>query len=341
MAKHSTIAMPPAGRSTRGVIDFASLGPWLLVIILVIGLTLLCLGGDWLARGAVSLALKLNISQVVVGLTVVSVATSMPEVITCFIATSKGSPGLAMGNILGSNIANIGLILGLTAILRPLDVQARLIRQESPILFGITVLFAILCWGTLGRIDGIVLLLLMAGYLFFIVDQARRQRMSPEEFTEESPEPVGATWKVAGLLLAGAAGLGIGAELVYGSSVEIARMLGVSETLIGLTIVAVATSLPELAASIAAALRKHSDIVAGNIVGSNIFNIVLIGGGVSTVYTLPVEQTLYRIEFPAMLLLTAVLWWSFFTGGKVSRREGAVFLTGYWVIIGLSTVFNQ
>lgn len=323
--------------------DFPS---YYLCLLLVAGLWLLSYGGDWMARGAASLALKLKINPVVVGLTVVSIATSMPELITTLVATGNNSPGLAIGNIVGSNICNIGLILGVAAVIAPLQIQSRLIRLEAPILLLVTGVFFLFCFsltgdGSIARWEGILLLCATVGYLFYMVRGARHGMESPGDVVaEELQEAVSSLKAIIILLAAGAIGLAIGAELVYQSSVIIAQRLNISETLIGLTIVAIGTSLPELAASIAAALRRQSDIVAGNIVGSNIFNILLIGGSVGTVYELDVTATLFRIEFPAMIFLTVMLWWTFWTDKTVSRREGIALLVLYSAIL-LISAFTQ
>nr|WP_267908130.1 calcium/sodium antiporter [Cerasicoccus arenae] len=316
----------------------------LLSFFLIVGLVLLCLGGDWLARGAASLALLLKINPVVVGLTIVSISTSMPEMITAFIAAKGGNSGLAIGNIVGSNLGNAGLILGIAALIYPITIQNRLIKQEVPLLVIVTVMFTLmsmggfLAAGEIGRLEGLLLLAGTAGYLFFMVFQAKRSGPTEnEELTEELKDPITSVAKCLSFVLIGAVFLALGAEFLVGSSVQIATRMGVSQVLIGLTLVALGTSLPELAASVAAALRKQSDIIAGNIVGSNIFNMLLIGGSVSTFYPLQVERRLFVIEFPSMVLLTLLLWFAFYTERKVTRLEGGFLVILYFVIIALSS----
>ncbi len=330
------------------MIDYDSLSYLLLGLLLLIGLVGLCLGGDWLANGAASLALIWKINPVVVGLTIVSIATSMPELITALMAASSGSSGLAVGNIIGSNLGNIGLILGLTALLTPITVQWRLIRQEVPILFIATLIFTFLCLqgymldGRLGKLGGGILLIGAIAYLVFLTLQAKRtQGGLQEEITDELGETTQSQWKCYGLILAGGVGLWLGAELLVNSSVVIASRLNISDELIGLTIVAIGTSLPELAASIAAARRKHSDIIAGNIVGSNIFNMLLVGGGTAVAFPLELDPRLFIVEFPAMLLLTVLLWIAFFSERKVTRIEGVLFLLLYGLIMTLSALSQQ
>lgn len=306
---------------------------------------MLCLGGDWLARGSASLALNLNINPVVVGLTIVSIATSMPELITAFIAAAGGNSGLAVGNIVGSNLGNAGLIMGIAALIYPVSIQSRLIKQEVPLLLVITVLFSLMSMGgflangEIGRVEGILLLVGTAAYLYFVTAQAKRSGLvEKEEYSEELKDPIRSIPKCMAYILLGAAALALGAEFLVGSAVEIATRLELSQVLIGLTVVAIGTSLPELAASVAAALRKQSDIIAGNIVGSNIFNMLLIGGSVSTFYPLQVDKRLFVVEFPAMVLLTLLLWVAFFTERRVTRLEGGFLLALYIVIIALSTL---
>lgn len=313
---------------------------WALAIFLVIGLAGLTFGGDWLTDGAATISVSMKINPVVVGLTIVSIATSMPEMLTSLMA-AKDSPGLALGNILGSNVANVGLILGVTALIAPLSVELRLIRREVPILIAVTLLFTVFAMGGFSRIEGCVLLFLTAAYLVYVVRGAR-QESSPAleaEFVEEIEASAGrSTLAGIGLVVLGGAVLALGADLLVGTSVEIAGRMGVSDTLIGLTIVALGTSLPELAASVAAARAGHSDICAGNIVGSNLFNILLIGGGVATIIPIPVDSSLFYVEFPAVILLTIFLLWVFKTGRIVSRKEGVALLLCYVAILTLSAL---
>jgi len=329
------------------VIPYAEFNTFLLVILLIAGLALLCFGGDWLARGAASLALNLNINPIVVGLTIVAVATSMPELIAGFFAAAQGLDGLVVGNVVGSNLGNMGLILGAAALIYPIRIQRRLLRQELPILLVVTVLFSFMGLslrggpGVLDRLDSVLLLSGVVAYVGFILHQVlrnRSQQPAEDEIAEEIVNPIRSQWVCAGWVLAGAIALAAGADFLVGSASQLASRMGVSEGLIGLTIVAVGTSLPELAASFAAAVRKQSDIIAGNIIGSNIFNMLLIGGGVSIVFPIQVDPRFYRIEYPCMLLLTILLWITCCTGRKVTRVEGGVLVVVYAVVILLATL---
>jgi cation:H+ antiporter len=311
---------------------------WLLLL-LAVGLGALTYGGDVLTRGAAAVSVNLQISPIVVGLTVVSIATSMPEMATSLTAATN-NPGIALGNILGSNVANIGLILGICALLAPLKIELRMIRREVPILIGVTVIFGLFALGGgFNRLEGLLLLALTAAYLIYIVRGAMAEGTTAvdEEFAQEAAAYGNRTTKSAlGLVLAGAALLAVGADVLVGASVEMALRLGASELFVGLTIVAIGTSLPELAASLAAVRAGHGDMCAGNIVGSNLFNILLIGGTVSTIAGMDVRNELLLVEFPALILLSALLLWVFKSGRIVSRKEGVILLSLYAVILLLS-----
>ena len=312
---------------------------WALLLILVVGLVALTYGGDWLTDGAVTISANFKINPVVIGLTVVSIATSMPEMATSLMA-AKSNPGIALGNILGSNIANIGLILGVAAMIAPLKIQLRMIRREVPILIFVTLLFgAFALGGGFQRLEGVVLLLLTVAYLIYVVRGAKEPdaQAAVEEFSANT-DTVGRRSTLAAMLLIllGGAGLAFGADCLVGASVELATRMAVSDLFIGLSIVAIGTSLPELAASISAVRAGHGDLCAGNIVGSNLFNMLLIGGGVSAFAGMDVRIELLLVEFPALVLLSALLLWIFKSGHIVSRAEGAFLLFLYVAILSLS-----
>ncbi len=312
---------------------------WALLLILVLGLFALTFGGDWLTDGAVALSANFKINPVVIGLTVVSIATSMPEMATSLMA-AKDNPGIALGNILGSNVANIGLILGIAAMIAPLKIQLRMIRREVPILIAVTLLFgAFALGGGFHHFEGLVLLLLTVAYLVYVVRGAKDPHAQAvvEEFAEGAEEVKRRSTLAALLLvLLGGVALAFGADCLVSSSVELATRMGVSDLFIGLSIVAIGTSLPELAASVAAVRAGHGDLCAGNIVGSNLFNMLLIGGGVSAFAGMDVRDELLLIEFPALVLLSALLLWIFKSGHIVSRAEGAFLLFLYVAILSLS-----
>ncbi len=313
---------------------------WLLLL-LVVGFAALTFGGDILTSGAAAISMNLKVDPIVVGLTVVSIATSMPEMAASLMA-AKDNPGIALGNILGSNIANIGLILGIAAVIAPLKIELRMIRREVPILIGVTVIFGLFAMGGgFGRFEGCLLLALTAAYLIYVVRSAKASN-SPEmteEFSESTQELGGKStrWAIF-LVVAGGTLLTLGANVLVGASVEIAMRMGASELFVGLSIVAIGTSLPELAASISAVRAGHGDMCAGNIVGSNIFNMLLIGGGVSAIAGMDVRDELLLVEFPALILLSGLLLWFFKSGHIVSRREGVYLLFIYAAILSLSAL---
>lgn len=313
---------------------------WLLLLLLI-GFVALTFGGDFLTSGAAAISVNLRIDPIVVGLTVVSIATSMPEMATSLMA-AKDNPGIALGNILGSNIANIGLILGIAAIISPLKIELRLIRREVPIMIGVTIIFGLFALGGgFHRIEGAILLTLTVAYLIYVVRGAKAKDSEDaiDQFTEGTEELARKTTKSAVAFVAlGGALLALGADVLVGSSVELALRMGASDLFVGLTIVAIGTSLPELAASVAAVRAGHGDMCAGNIVGSNLFNILLIGGGVSAIAGMDVRNKLLLVEFPAVIILSALLLWFFKSGHIVTRREGVYLLFLYAAILSLSAL---
>lgn len=314
---------------------------FLLCGLMLFGLLALSFGGDWLTTGAATLSLNLKMSPVLVGLTIVSMATSMPEMLTSLFAAFE-SPGLAMGTIVGSNLANTGLILGVTALILPLRIQLRLIQREVPLLLGATGLFYSFSFGQLARWEGLILLLLLLSYLVYIVIEVRQGAGDESaEFDEEiAVQGQRSTWSALFLLSVGVIGLSLGADILVQSSVELAGRMGVSPTLIGLTVLAFGTSLPELAACVAAARAGHSGICAGNIVGSNLFNLLLIGGGVAAINPIPVARELLYFEMPALIVLTLGLVYFFKTGHTVTRKEGGC-LVLYYVLVILAAAWMR
>ena len=319
-------------------LPFADLHLFWLLLLLAVGFFALASGGDILTSGAAAVSVNFKIDPIVVGLTVVSIATSLPEMATSFIA-AKDSPGIALGNILGSNIANIALILGIAAVIAPLKIKPRLIRPEVPILIGMTIIFSLFAMGGgFSRVEGLILLTLTAAYLIHVVRGAK-VKGSQESPMEGIDVIARKTTKTAVFfILIGGTLLALGAEVLVGASVEMAMRMGASELFVGLTIVAIGTSLPELAASVAAVRAGHGDMCVGNIVGSNIFNMLLVGGGVSAFVGMKVRDELLLVEFPALILLSGLLLWFFRSGHVVSRREGVSLLFLYVGILSLSAL---
>ena len=322
-------------------LPFPNYSLWILIIFLVVGFVGLNYGGDFLTEGSVAIASNFHINKAVIGLTVVSMATSMPEMITSLLA-AKTSPGLAIGNIIGSNIANVGLILGITALIIPLNVQSRLIKREIPLLIAVTGLFIFFAVGGYQRWEGFVMLSIMVIYLYCIVKWEKRDSARAKELHDGSPIESKQHSNITGFMFIslGVILLAAGADLLVGTSVELATRMGISDVLIGLTIIALGTSLPELAASIAAARAGHQDICVGNIVGSNLFNMLLIGGVVASLIPIPVDKQLFWLELPAMMIIVLVFLWFSKRGGKISRKEGLILLTLYATILTLSS-FSQ
>ncbi len=299
-------------------------------VLLVLGILLLYLGGETLVRNATRLARALGISPLVVGLTVVAFGTSAPELAATVTAALKGAPGVALGNVVGSNIANLGLILGLAALISPLRTTARFLRREVPFMLGVSVLmFGLVQDGMVTRANAAVLLLLLGVYLTYLL----REEREPPEVEAEFVEAYGAdrvpVWR--GLLGVGA-GVGLlvlGADALVEGAVALARGFGVSERVIGLTVVAVGTSLPELASALVAALRRESDIVLGNLVGSNVFNVLAILGVTALVRPVPVQTGAVQLDLGVMLGLSVLVWPFLYTGYRLGRREGAALLLAY------------
>jgi cation:H+ antiporter len=307
----------------------------------VAGLATLYLGAEWLVRGAGRLARRFGVSALVVGLTVVAFGTSAPELVVSAFAAGRGQGDVAVGNVIGSNIFNILAILGVTALLFPIVVQRSLIVRELPIMLAATLLFPLLILdGRIDRVDALLLTAAFAVYLGAMIWLARRQPaidLAGAAFDRDllaSDDPTHArVLHSVGLILVGIIALVAGARLLVDSALVFARTAGVSELVIGLTIVAAGTSLPELATATVAALRRESDIAIGNVVGSNIFNVLAILGIAGFVQPLPIHPELIRFEVPVMVAASLLLLPLAFTGRRLDRWEGALLLLAYLVFL--------
>jgi cation:H+ antiporter len=310
-------------------------------IYFVIGLLVLYYGADWLVAGAARLARRLGTSPLVVGLTVVAFGSSAPELLVGIVASVADQSDVVLGNVVGSNILNVALILGVAALVKPLRVGMRILSREVPLMVVFTVLVvALMLDGAIGRGDGVVLLVGFVGFLWFVLRAARSE--SPEvaeEYlkfeTTRRGEVAGRGWRDGALVVLGLFGLVIGAVLLVTSSVYFARIMGVSEVVIGITVVAIGTSLPELATCVVAALRSEPDIALGNAVGSNIFNLVSILGVSAVIRPIPVGRELLDFEVPAMILFAVILVPLAWRGRVLGRGSGAVLLAGYIVFTGI------
>lgn len=295
------------------------------------GLAILVIGAEGLVRGSSALALRLGISPLVVGLTVVAFGTSSPELAVSVDSALRGASSIALGNVIGSNIANIALILGITAFIRPMLVQHSLIKEQIPTMIGVSILLWVLLLDqTLGFWNG---LLLVSGLVIYIYMSYRNSRNDETvESVELLPGDVASlqdkVWFCLILIALGLAALVGGGMLLVDSAVELARLFNIDETIIGLTIVAIGTSMPELATSVVAALRKQSDIALGNIVGSNIFNILSILG-IASIITPLSSAGFSQVDFGVMIGFAIILLPMCMTRRKLDRVEGIVLIAGY------------
>lgn len=305
-------------------------------LLFILGLASLVGGAELLVRGASRMALSLGIAPLVVGLTIVAFGTSAPEVAVSVGAAMDGTTDLAIGNVVGSNIFNILLILGLSAIIVPLSVHAQIIRQEVPVMIGATVLLvALILDGSLSRVEGALLLLTLAAYTFFLIRQARSAPADESAALEaELPAAGGwdSHWAVQLLMMgAGLALLVLGSGALVEAATAAALAMGVSELVIGLTIVAAGTSMPEVATSIMAAIRGQRDIAVGNVIGSNVFNLLGCLGAASVVSNggLVVPPALLNFDLWVLLAVSLACLPIFITGREIARWEGGVFMLYY------------
>lgn len=312
----------------------------------VLGLITLVVGAEVLVRGASRLALSLGVSPLVVGLTVVAFGTSAPELAVSVGAALGGSPDLAIGNVVGSNIANILLILGISALIAPLVVHEQIIRQEIPIMIGAMLLMLVMALdGSISRLEAGVLFALVIAYTVFLVRQSRKaSREAEDEFAAEMPgdSQWDRHWSVQlALIIAGLGALVLGSNWLVGAAVAFAQAFGVSDLVIGLTVVAVGTSMPEIATSIIAALRGQRDIAVGNVVGSNVFNVFAVIGATGLVSAggVPVSEAARNFDLWVMVAVALACVPIMITGREIARWEGGVFL-GYYAAYTAWLVLN-
>jgi len=306
----------------------------LFCLAIVAGFLMLAWGADRFVDGASTMARALGVSPMIVGLTIVSLGTSSPEIIVAIMASAGGSPGLAIGNALGSNIANIGLVLGLTALIVPVAVRSQLLKREIPVLFLVMLLALVLMLdGDLGRMDGILLLTGLGLMFCWMITLGLRDRQDilQAEYADTIPVSqsmrVSAMWFIAGLVL-----LLLGSRLVVWGSVQVAHVFGISDLVIGLTIVAIGTSLPELMASVVSVWKNQPDIAIGNVVGSNMVNILAVLSLPALIHPSDVEPQILSRDMPVMFLFTLALLLmarGFRGFGNISRLEGAMLVAGF------------
>jgi cation:H+ antiporter len=308
-------------------------------LLIIAGLAALLFGGEMLVRGAVALAGALRISPMIIGLTVVGFGTSSPELLTSLQAAFAGSPGIAVGNVVGSNLGNILLILGITAVLAPITVHPAMLRRDGSVMAAASVLCLVaVLGGELGRIAGGGLFAALILYLVLTIWYERRhQTPATELYLQEAETLPNLETKWSKGLLIFAVGLAItllGARLLVTGAISVATLLGLSESVIGLTIVAIGTSMPELVTSLIAARKGHGDVALGNVIGSNIFNILGILGVTSLVHPLTVPASIAQFDIWVMLAATGVLLFFARTGWRIGRREGIALLASYIAYIG-------
>ena len=310
----------------------------LAVVAIAFGLALLVWSAERFVGGSASTARHLGMPPLLIGMVIVGFGTSAPEMVVSALAASQGNPGLALGNAYGSNITNIALILGLTALISPVVVHSQVLRKELPILTAVTALAAYQVWdGKLTRVESLLLLSVFGALMAWTIWQGLGQKADAlgnemEHELEQQTMPIGraVVWLVVGLVL-----LIASSRILVWGAVELAQGFGVSDLIIGLTIVAVGTSLPELATSVAAALKRQTDIALGNIIGSNLFNILGILGTTALVRPMRIPQGVVSLDAWVLLGVTGLLLYYALTDARLSRSEGAVFLVLYASYVGL------
>ena len=298
------------------------------IILLALGFVLLVKGADWFVEGASRVAEKFGIPQLVIGLTIVAMGTSLPEAAVSVSAALKGSAEITIGNIVGSNIMNVLLILGVTSVIRAIDVQKSTVRYEIPFVILVSVLLMGIGYTdhVVGRVDGMILWALLVCYLIYLLVIAKKGGGLPEEMPkEDKPMPV---WKMVVFIVLGGVMIVVGSDVAVDAATELARIFGMSERLIGLTIVAFGTSLPELVTSVTAALKGKADIAVGNIVGSNIFNILFVVG-TSALITPVAYAAGFLADSIVCIASVVLLWLCVFKNKRLGRLGGAVMLIGY------------
>ncbi len=303
-------------------------------LIIAGGFAGLIFGGNLLVQGAVSIATRLKISPMIIGLTLVGFGTSTPELVTSVQAAFAGSPGIAMGNVVGSNIANILLILGLSALMHPITVNAAALKRDGTVLLLASFLcLGVVLFGEVGRIAGGILLLCLTVYLCGTLYAERRGQSAAAEVYISEAETLSPTenplWQNVLMLIFGMAVTIISARFVVQGAVSLATEMGISETVIGLTIIAIGTSLPELITSIIAARKGQSDVALGNVIGSNIFNILGILGVTALLHPMQIPAAIVALDIWVMVGVTVLFVIFARTGWRVSRREGLVMALGY------------
>jgi cation:H+ antiporter len=306
------------------------------ILSLLAGFVLLLGGGEYLVRGAGALALRFGLSHLVVGIIIVGFGTSVPELVASIQAALSGAPGIAMGNVVGSNTANILLILGVGAIIYPVIVSGAAIYRDGVTMVATAALLLFAVWGgQLSTLAGLLFVLLLAAYLVYLIysDRKANGEAAADEDDDDLPKPSKSIWLDIAMIAGGTAAVVAGGKLLVDGAISVAQAFDVSDEVIGLTLVAIGTSLPELATSIMAALRKHSDIALGNVLGSNVYNILGIAGITALIKPIPVSAHMVKIDIPVMIAVSVALFVLAVVVRRFGKRVGYAFLAGYAVYI--------
>lgn len=300
---------------------------------LLAGFILLLGGGEYLVRGAGALALRFGLSHLVVGIVIVGFGTSVPELVASVQAAMAGAPGIAMGNVVGSNIANILLILGAGAIIYPVIVSKHAVYRDGVTMVATAALLLIAVWGgVLSFSGGLLFVILLATYLTYLIYSDRKQNGGAKEDDEDDddlPVPSKSIWFDLVMVAGGILAVVGGGKLLVDNAIVLAKTFNVSDEVIGLTLVSVGTSLPELATSVMAAIRKHSDIALGNVLGSNVYNILGIAGITALIKPIPVTEHMVQIDIPLMIGVSLILFFLAVVVKRFGKRVGYAFLAAY------------
>ncbi|MGB0391725.1 MAG: calcium/sodium antiporter [Salibacteraceae bacterium] len=323
------------------------------VALIILGIVILVVGGELLVRGAVNVALRFHISTLVVGMTVVSFGTSAPELLVSLEAMYTGHPGIAIGNVVGSNIANIALVLGLTAIIFPIEVSRNSYRIDWPVLMLSSLLVYSFMWfnvdyeigkdylTSLNWVNGIIMVSILVGFSYFLIWKSRKSTKAGHAEMDHVPEiPKTSLIKDVAFIVFGSIGLSAGAHFLVEGTVGLASVLGISDYIISVTIVAFGTSLPELMTSVVAAFKKHADLSVGNLIGSNIFNILGILGITSIFKTIPISEMVLKVDMIWVLGISLLVFPMMVTRKRISKTEGAVLFIAYAVYVYFTVVGN-
>jgi len=312
------------------------------ILFFFLGIALIYVGAELFVKSSSSLALRFGVRPIIIGFTILAMGTSFPELSVSFMSALKGTKSIALGNIVGSNIANIGIVIGLSALITPLSISKNTIRREMPFLIITTILFFLLSLdGRIGRLDGLLLISAFFVFMGYMVRMARNDRKSEQNFLSQvADKKRSRSLLVEGIfIISGLAALLSGSTMLVNSAQVIALKLGISELVIGITLVAVGTSLPELAVSCVSAFKGEIDLVVGNVVGSNLFNILFIIGFVALFFPIPVQTGLLKFDYPVMLFFAVLFLPMMISAKSISRLEGCILLVIYTIYIWL--LFNK